>query len=119
MLQSYPNSFENSYFKSVFEENEKIFLKNLQGISELVKAKQTKTWQPKNLHINKRIETNGVKIASKFISLFSTIAGKIDGKIISTFFAFRNTLKEPTENSKFLSRTKVNEVQSVIKELQG
>ena len=65
-----------------------MLLINLQGISELVKTKQTKTWQPKNLHINKRIETKGLKIASKFISFFSTIARKIDGKIISTFFCF-------------------------------
>ena len=45
-----------------------------------------------------------------------TIAAKINRKIISTSFAFRNTLKEPTENT--VSLTTVSKVESAIKELQ-
>ena len=44
------------------------------------------------------------------------IAAKINRKILSTSFAFRNTLKEPTENT--VSLTTVSKVESAIKELQ-
>ena len=67
-----------------------------------IKTKPTKRPQPKSLHINKRIETNNLKITSRFNSFFNTIAGKIDERIISTSFAFRTTLREPTENTMFL-----------------
>ena len=83
----------------------------------MVKTKPTKRPQSKSLHISKRIETNSLKIASKFNSFFNTIAAKIDKKIISTYFAFRNTLRESTEDIMFLSPTTVNEVESAIKEL--
>ena len=50
--------------------------------NELVRTKPTKRPQPKSLHINKRIETNNLKIASEFNSFFNTIAAKIDERII-------------------------------------
>ena len=106
---------KNSYFKSFFEENKKNGLKIWQGITELVKTKPTKKPQPNSLHINKRIETNSLKIASGCNSFFNTIAAKIYERKISTSFTFRNTLKEPTENTVFLSPTTVNEVGSPIK----
>ena len=93
-------------------------LKIWQEISQLVKTKLTKRPQPKSLHINKRIETNNLKITSEFNSFSSTIAAKIDETIISTSFTFRNTLRELTENTMFLSPTADNEVESTIKELQ-
>ena len=93
-------------------------LKTWQGISELLKTKPTKRLQSKSLHINKRIETNNLKITSEFNSIFNTIAAKIDERIISTSSTFRNTLKEPTENTMFSSPTAVNEVESAIKKLQ-
>ena len=43
---------------------------------------------------------------------------KIDARIISTSFSFRNTLSEPNENTIFVSLTAVNEAESAIKELQ-
>ena len=98
--------------------NTKNGLKIWQGINELVKTKPTKRPQPKSLHINKRIETNNLKIASEFNSFFNTIAVKIDVRIISTSFSFRNTLREPNENTIFLSPATVNEIESAIKELQ-
>ena len=49
---------------------------------------------------------------------FNTIAAKIDERIISTSFSFRNTLREPNENTIFLSPATVNEIESAIKELQ-
>ena len=49
---------------------------------------------------------------------FNTIAAKIDERIISTSFSFRNTLREPNENTMFLSPATVNEIESAIKELQ-
>ena len=67
----------------------------------MVKTKQTKRPLTKSLHINKRIKTNNLKIASEFNS--NTIAAKIDERITSTSFAFRNTLREPNENTRFLS----------------
>ena len=59
---------KDSYFKSFFEEHKKNGLKIWQGINELVKKKPTKRPEPKSLHINKRIETNNLKIASEFNS---------------------------------------------------
>ena len=109
---------KDSYFKSFFEEHKKNGLKIWQGINELVKKKPTKRPEPKSLHINKRIETNNLKIASEFNSFFNTIAVKIDVRIISTSFSFRNTLREPNENTIFLSPATVNEIESAIKELQ-
>ena len=109
---------KDSYFKSFFEEHKKNGLKIWQGINELVKKKPTKRPEPKSLHINKRIETNNLKIASEFNSFFNTIAAKIDERIISTSFSFRNTLREPSENTMFLLPTTVNKVESAIKELQ-
>ena len=106
---------KNSYFKSFFEENKKNGLKIWQGITELVKTKPTKRPQPSSLHINKRIETNSLKIASECNSFFNTIAAKIYERKISTSFTFRNILREPTENTMFLSPTTVNEVGSPIK----
>ena len=81
----------------------------------MVKTKPTKRPQPSSLHINKRIETNSLKIASECNSLFNTVATKIYERTISTYFTFRNTLREPTENTMFLSPTTVNEVESPIK----
>ena len=75
----------------------------------MVKTKPTKRLQPKSLRINKRIETNNLKIASEFNSFFNTIAAKIDERIITTSFTFRNTLRELTEDTMFLSSTTVNE----------
>ena len=75
----------------------------------MVKTKPTKRLQPKSLRINKRIETNNLKIASKFNSFFNTIAAKIDESSITTSFTFRNTLRELTEDTMFLSSTTVNE----------
>ena len=47
---------------------------------------------------------------------------KIDEGIILTSFAFRNTLREPNENTMFLCSSRqplyINEVESAIKELQ-
>ena len=43
---------------------------------------------------------------------------KIDIRIISTSFCFRNTLREPNENTIFPSPATVNEIESAIKELQ-
>ena len=60
---------KDSYFKSFFKEHKK-WSKTWQGINELVKTKPTKRPQPKGLHINKRIETNNLKIASEFNSFF-------------------------------------------------
>ena len=74
----------------------------------MVKVKPTKRSQPKSLHITKKIKTNSLKIASEFNSFFNTIAAKIDGKIISTSFTFRKTLKEPTENTLLVSPPTVN-----------
>ena len=68
--------------KSFFEEHKKNGLKIWQGINELVKKKPTKRPEPKSLHINKRIETNNLKIASEFISFLNAIAAKIDERII-------------------------------------
>ena len=84
----------------------------------MVKTKSTKRAQPKSLHINKRIETNNFKITWEFNSFFNTITVKIDARIISTSFSFRNTLSEPNENTIFVSLTAVNEAESAIKELQ-
>ena len=75
----------------------------------MVKTKPTKRLQPKSLRINKRIETNNLKIASEFNSFFNTIAAKIDERTITTSFTFRNTLRELTEDTMFLSSTTVNE----------
>ena len=59
---------------------------------------------------------NTLKISLKKTKKEITIAAKINRKIISTSFAFRNTLKEPTENT--VSLTTVSKVESAIKELQ-
>ena len=84
----------------------------------MVKTKPTKRPQSKSLHINKRTETNSLKIASEFNSFFNTIEAKINERTISNSFAFKNTIREPTENAMFLSPTTINEVESAIKELQ-
>ena len=89
-----------------------------QGIGEFVKTKTTKQPQPKSLHINNRIETNSLKIASYFKLIFNAIAAKIDERMISTSFALGNTLKEPTENTMFHSPTTLTEVESAVKELE-
>ena len=71
----------------------------------MLKTKPTKRLHPKSLHINKTIESNNVKIVTEFNLIFNTIAAKIDERIISTSFAFRNTLREPNKNIMFLLPT--------------
>ena len=69
----------------------------------MVKTKPTKSSQPKSLHISKRTAANNFKIVSEFKSFFNTIAAKIDERIISTSFTFRNIPREPDENTMFFS----------------
>ena len=91
----------------------------------MVKTKPTKSPQPKSLHINKRTAANNFKIGLEFKSFFNTIAAKIDERIISASLVFRNIPRKPDENTVFLTvnanhimPATVNEVESVIKELQ-
>ena len=49
---------------------------------------------------------------------FNTIAAKIDERMISTSFSFRNTLRQPNKNNMFFLPITVNEVESAIKKQQ-
>ena len=102
LISTLSRKSKNSYFLSFFKENKKKKWSSNMAKNKWIKTKPTKRPQPKSLHINKRIETNNLKITSRFNSFFNTIAGKIDERIISTSFAFRTTLREPTENTMFL-----------------
>ena len=55
-------------------------------IKEMIKAKPSKSSQPKVLYISKKLTTNSYAIATEFNTFFNAITGKIDEKLIPTTF---------------------------------
>ena len=92
---------KDSHYKTYFNENKRNSMKVWQGVRELINSKGENKVNPKSLTINDNLVTDKKKVASEFNDFFSTVAPKIDSKIIPTNYRFKNAFTN-SNNLNFL-----------------
>ena len=94
-------------------------LKTWEGINLLVNINKRNNKTVTCLNIDGVEETNPFVISNHFNTFFSTIAQKIQGKLVMTNKHFSDFLSEPLQSNIFLTPTLPDEIQEIIKSLNS
>ena len=92
-------------------------LKTWEGIKSIININTTKNKSINCLNVNNTEETGSFVLSSSFNTLFTTIAKKIESKIVHTPKNSTNFLTNPSEKTCFLTPITPDEVQDIIKTL--
>ena len=94
-------------------------LNTLERIKLLVNINKRNNKTVTCLNVNGIEETDPFLISNHFHKFFSTIAQKIEGKIVKTSKRFPDFLTEPLQSNFFLTPTLPDELQKVIKSVNN
>ena len=105
---------KREYYTSFFNKNINDIKNTWKGIKQIINISSQKTNKPSSLLINNNICTDNLSIANHFNDFFSTIANKLESKIIPTQSCFSDYLTAPNPNSIFLNPVSENEINQCI-----
>ena len=108
------NSKVNHYQK-FFQDHKKNLHKTWQGIKMIININKTTKKEVNCLDINGNEETDPAILSQIFNEFFSTIAQKIESKLINTIKHYTDYLTEPTRNTFILTPTNTEEIEDIIK----
>ena len=91
--------------------------KTWNGIKSIINMNKKKKKDINCLKVDDQQATDQFVISNYFNKFFSTIAEKIENKIVQTDKKYSDFLDNPLEKAFFLTSTEPNEVQSLIKTL--
>ena len=121
ILNSLVSKSKNNYYRLYFFENKKNIPKIWKGINNIINNKQKDNSSPNSITINNQTITDPKHIANSFNSFFSSIAKKIEDKIIPTDVSHMEFLKDTTRNtdSFFVEAVTPEEIEDQIKLLNN
>ena len=106
------------HYHHFFTDHKKNVPKTWEGIKLLVNINKRNDETVTCLNVDGIEETDPFLISNHFNKFFSTIAQKIEGKIVKTNKHFSDFLTEPLQSSFLLTPPLPDEIQGVIKSLQ-
>ena len=101
---------KRTHYKSFFDNNKKNIINTWKGIKSIININSTTNNQPTCLNVNGKTITNSTEIANSFNNFFSTIAQKIENKLIPTHKTHNDYLISPNMKSIFLAPTTEQEI---------
>ena len=110
------NSKANHY-QNIFQDHKKNLHKTWVRVKMIVNINETTKKEIKCLNINGNEETDPAILSQAFNSFFSTIAQKIESKLINTTKHYTDYLTEHTTNTFILTPTNTKEIEETIKTL--
>ena len=110
------NSKVNHYQK-FFQDHKKNLHKTWEGIKMIININKTTKKEVNCLDINGNEEVDPAVLSQTFNEFFSTIAQKIESKLINTTKHYTDYLTEPTTNTFILTPTNTEEIEDIIKTL--
>ena len=108
---------KDKYYQNFFKQNKNKLIKVWKTIKSLINFKPNKVSNLINLNINGKISSNTLEVANHFNKYFTTIASKIDKKIIKSNKKFTDFLINPNEKTFSLYPTTPEEVQDYLKNI--
>ena len=103
------------YYHHYFTDHKNNMLKTWEGINLLVNINKRNNKTVTCLNIDGVEETDPFVISNHFNTFFSTVAQKIQGKLVKTNKHFSDFLSEPLQSNIFLTPTLPDEIQEIIK----
>ena len=113
------NKSKREYYESFFEKNKSNTSEIWKGIKTLITLKSKNKTLPTNLNINGNIITDPVDLANVFNEFFVNIGPSLSEKIPKTDKLFSMFLKNRTIESMFLNPVNTEEIQKIIRDLDG
>ena len=111
---------KEAHYKTFFSENKEKTLEVWNAIKEIINIKKTKqNIQPVNLNIDDKLSTDVVQISEHFNDYFTSIASKIDSKIVQSAKSPLDYLTDYQQNSFFLNPTTKEEVEDIISTMKN
>ena len=104
-------------YQKYFHEPKKNMLKTWEGIESIININKKEKKDISCLKADDQQATDPFVISNYFNKFFTTIAKKIESKIVQTDKKYSDFLDNPLEKTFFLTPTEPNEVQSLIKTL--
>ena len=108
---------KDKYYQNFFKQNKNNLIKVWKTIKSLINFKPNKVSNLINLNINGKISSNPLEVANHFNKYFTTIASKIDKKIVKSNKKFTDFLINPNEKTFSLYLTTPEEVQDYLKNI--
>ena len=109
---------KDEYYKTHFQENKKDFLKKLlkkwKTIKEIINVKTKNDVPINSLLIGETITTNAKLIANHFNTFFTSVAAKLNEKIVKAKKPFSHYLGQITDETIFLYPTTPADIESLI-----
>ena len=98
------------HYKEFFNNNKKDLVNTWKGIKSIININSNSNNQPTCLNVEGKTITNSTEIANSFNTFFSTIAQKIEHKLIPTHKTHNDYLMSPNTESIFLFPTTEKEI---------
>ena len=108
---------KGNHYQKYFHEHKKNMLKTWDGIKCIININKKEKKDINCLKVDDQQATDPFVISNYFNKFFTTIAKKIESKIVQTDKKYSDFLDNPLEKTFFLTPTEPNEVQSLIKTL--
>ena len=106
-------------YQTFFIEHKHNLCKTWNGIKSIINVSKKSTRPVNCLSINDKEETDPLTIADSFNTFFSTVAQKIENKIIKTDKHFKDYLKNPVHDSFFLRPTDPEEIKKELQKMNS
>ena len=105
------------HYQNFFVSHKNNLFKTWQGVRSIININKNTKKTVNCLNINGKEETDPFHISNSLNTFFTTVAKKIESKIVPTNKHFSEYLQNPNENSFFLTPTSPDEVAETIKNL--
>ena len=105
---------KKNHTSDYFANNIKNIRKTWEGIRKIVSLKENSNFVPNCLLFDGTNITHPKKIANRFNKFFSSVGKQIQNQVYSNHINFSTFLKDPSENSLFLTPTDTEEVSCII-----
>ena len=107
------------HFNNIFLENKLNLYKTWQGIREIINVNKTKSKEVNCIQVSNKTVNDPSKIAKEFNNHFTSIAKKLEEKLIKPKSDFSQYLKDPNQQSFFIAAAESSEILSEIKSLKS
>ena len=107
------------HYQNFFIEHKKNLFKTWQGVKSIININKINKKTVNCLKVNRKEETDPFLVSNSLNSFFTTIAQKIENKILQTNKHFSDYLQNPNESSFFLTPTTPDEVAKVIRHISS
>ena len=106
-----------NYYQNFFHDHKRNLQKTWEGVKMIININKSTKKEVNCLQINANEETDPAVLSQTFNKFFSSIAKKIESKLVNTTKHYTDYLTEPITDSFILTPTNTEEVEDIIKTL--